>query len=111
LDFFASIDVAVFPSTWDEPFGLVVAEAMAAGVPFVVSDAGALPEVAGENHPWVARAGDSQDLARVIRAAWTAVRSGTAPTAAARTRWELEYSPTAGSERLATMLTTLGVLA
>ncbi len=60
-------DLVVFPSVWAEPFGLVVAEAMAAGVPFVISDAGALPEVAGADHPWVARGGDADDLARVDR--------------------------------------------
>lgn len=50
-DFFAEVDLAVFPSVRAESFGLVVAEAMAAGVPFVVSDAGALSEVAGPGHP------------------------------------------------------------
>ena len=67
-DLFRRVGVVVFPSVWAEPFGLVVAEAMAAGVPFVISDAGALPEVAGPDHPWVARAGDADDLARVIAA-------------------------------------------
>lgn len=37
-------DVAVFPSLY-EPFGIVALEAMAAGVPVVVSDAGGLQEV------------------------------------------------------------------
>jgi glycosyltransferase involved in cell wall biosynthesis len=37
-------DVAVFPSLY-EPFGIVALEAMAAGVPVVVSDAGGLREV------------------------------------------------------------------
>ena len=49
--FFSQVDLAVFPSVRAESFGLVAAEAMAAGVPFVVSDAGALPEVAGPDHP------------------------------------------------------------
>jgi glycosyltransferase involved in cell wall biosynthesis len=35
----ASIDLLVLPS-WDEPFGLVVAEAMAAGTPALVTDRG-----------------------------------------------------------------------
>lgn len=33
---------------WEEQFGLVLAEAMAAGLPLVVSTSGAIPEVAGE---------------------------------------------------------------
>ena len=49
--FFAEVDLAVFPSRVAESFGLVAAEAMAAGTPYVVSDAGALPEVALERNP------------------------------------------------------------
>lgn len=40
-------EVAVFPSL-DEGFGLPVLEAFAAGIPLAVSNAGALPEVAGD---------------------------------------------------------------
>ncbi|MBS2936440.1 glycosyltransferase family 4 protein [Nocardioides sp. J2M5] len=101
-------DVVAFPSRVPESFGLVVAEAMAAGVPFVVSDAGAMPEVAGPDHPWVARAGDVDDLARVLELALTAepdvVR---AVTDRARARWEAEYSPQAGRERVRRLLEEL----
>ncbi len=84
----------VFPSVWAEPFGLVVAEAMAAGVPFVISDAGALPEVAGPDHPWVARAGDAADLARVIGDALAATPDEVrAVTDRARRRWEERVLP------------------
>jgi glycosyltransferase involved in cell wall biosynthesis len=38
-------DVLLCPSTWDEPFGLVVLEAYAAGLPVIASRAGALPEL------------------------------------------------------------------
>ncbi len=41
------LDVAVFPSLCQETYGLVVEEALARGVPVVVSDAGALPERIG----------------------------------------------------------------
>lgn len=40
----AAADIAVVPSTWEEPFGLVVCEAMAAGTAVVASDRGAIPE-------------------------------------------------------------------
>jgi len=109
-DLFRRVDVVVFPSVWPEPFGLVVAEAMAAGVPFVVSDAGALPEVAGPEHPWVARAGDADDLARVLERALGArpeeVRD---VTGRARSRWEQHYSPRAGRLRVEALLADLGV--
>ncbi len=107
-DFFAEVDLAVFPSVWGEPFGLVVAEAMAAGVPFVISDAGALPEVAGPGHPWIARAQDPQSLAETISGAVAA--NQTVIVANARRRWETHYSPDAGRKRLQVLFTELGVL-
>jgi glycosyltransferase involved in cell wall biosynthesis len=38
----------VAPSDWDEPFGLTVAEALACGLPTVVSRRGGIPELAGD---------------------------------------------------------------
>lgn len=108
--FFAAVDLAVFPSVWAEPFGLVAAEALAFGVPLVVSDAGALPEVVGPEHPWVARRGNESDLSAVVATALGAtpdVRA--AVVAAGRRRWEAEYSPAAGERRLANLLADLGL--
>lgn len=108
--FFAAVDLVVAPSVWAEPFGLVAAEAMAVGRPIVVSDAGALPEVVGPRHPWIARAGDVADTARVMT---TVI--GASPDEledwrrAARTRWEAEFSPRAGGERVRRVLEDLGV--
>lgn len=38
-------DVAVVPSMWDEPFGLTVVEAMAAGLPLITTRSGGIPEI------------------------------------------------------------------
>jgi glycosyltransferase involved in cell wall biosynthesis len=63
---FATADVVVVPSEWEEAFGFVAAEAAACGACLVASDAGALPEVIGiDGKAGVIFArGDSADLAR-----------------------------------------------
>mgnify|MGYP002624817304 CR=1 FL=1 len=38
-------DVAVVPSMWEEPFGLTVIEAMAAGLPLITTHSGGIPEI------------------------------------------------------------------
>lgn len=42
---YSAADIVVFPSTWPEPFGLVMLEAMAAGTCLVASAVGGVPEV------------------------------------------------------------------
>jgi glycosyltransferase involved in cell wall biosynthesis len=46
--FFSSIDVLVVPSAWNEPFGRVVIEAYAHGIPVICSDRGGIPELVEE---------------------------------------------------------------
>lgn len=108
-EFFASVDVAVFPSTWDEPFGLVAAEAMAAGIPFVISDAGGLVEVAGPDYPWIARRGDAKNLADVMvqRIQDDKRDVDGALIDRSRKRWGEKYSPEAGRRRTADLLSSL----
>jgi len=62
------MDVVVVPSLWEEPFGLVAVEAMAAGRPVVASRAGGLPEIVvdGETGLLAAR-GDMPGLASALR--------------------------------------------
>lgn len=38
-------NLAVLPSMWDEPFGLTVVEAMAAGLPLITTRSGGIPEI------------------------------------------------------------------
>lgn len=38
-------DIAVVPSMWEEPFGLTVIEAMAAGLPLITTNSGGIPEI------------------------------------------------------------------
>ncbi len=42
---FADADVAVVPSIWQEPFGMIVAEAMSCETPVVASRVGGIPEI------------------------------------------------------------------
>lgn len=105
-EFFARVDLAVFPSVVPEAFGLVVAEAMSVGCPFVISGAGALPEVAG-GHPYVAEPGDDDSLADAVRRA----ASGYPATVvrAAFERWRVAYSPAAGTSAMGSLLRGLGI--
>ena len=65
---FASFDVLVAPSLGSEAFGLVVLEARAAGVPVVVSETGALPELVRNGlDGLVVRAGDPEGLRSALQ--------------------------------------------
>jgi spore coat protein SA len=44
-EIFRSADIFCLPSCWDEPLGMAPLEAMATGLPIVVSNSGGLPEV------------------------------------------------------------------
>jgi glycosyltransferase involved in cell wall biosynthesis len=61
---------------WEEQFGMVLAEAMAARVPIVASTSGAIPEVVGDGVPEVAP-GDWVGLARALADGPLAAAPGT----------------------------------
>ena len=61
--------VAVVSPTWDEPYGLVAAEAMSCGTPVAAYARGGLPEVVGSAAGQLARPDDPVDLGRAMRAA------------------------------------------
>jgi glycosyltransferase involved in cell wall biosynthesis len=69
LDLLASIDVFALPTPRAEAKGLSAIEALAAGVPVVASNHGALPELLdGERAGLLHAPGDPADLARAITA-------------------------------------------
>lgn len=91
---FRSADLAVFPSRWQEAFGLVVAEAMACGTPVIASDAGGIPEVVGHDGQvgLVFSNGDVADLERQIRFLIADPERRAQMRQAARERAEREFS-------------------
>ncbi|GLW89669.1 glycosyltransferase [Actinokineospora globicatena] len=66
-----SAAVAVISPCWDEPYGLVVAEALACGTPVAGYARGALPELLDEHSGVLADAGDVDGLAAAITEAAT----------------------------------------
>ena len=75
----------LFPISWEEPFGLVVAEAMAAGTPVIATPRGSLPELV--EHGVTGFLGETdEDLAGFVK------RVGEIDRAACRRRAETSYS-------------------
>ncbi|MGE0450080.1 MAG: glycosyltransferase family 4 protein [Vicinamibacterales bacterium] len=68
IERYRGADLFVLP-TLDEGFGLVVAEAMACGVPVITTDACGAAEWVPEGAGWVVRAGDEDALCEAIEAA------------------------------------------
>lgn len=67
-DYYAAADVMVVPSMWEEPFGMIALEAMSCGLPLIISDSGALPEIVDEECAIVIKRGEGfvEELARTI---------------------------------------------
>jgi len=95
-----ALDVAVLSSAFGEGFPNVVAEAMATGVPCVVTDVGDAAAVVGDRG-WVCPPGDSASLARAMIDALNALPCD---AAALRNRVHSHYSTEALLERTAARL-------
>ncbi len=67
--------VALVTPAWDEPYGLVAAEAMACGTPVAAYDRGALRELVPAHTGTLCRAGDVSALAAAIGTAMTCDRA------------------------------------
>nr|WP_211176863.1 glycosyltransferase [Pseudonocardia acidicola] len=97
VELVGSASVAVVSPCWDEPYGLVVAEALACGTPVAGYARGALPELLDDSCGVLAAPGDVGGLAAAI------VRAARLHRAAARRRAERVCSVEAmvlGYERL-----------
>lgn len=44
-EYYAAADIAIAPSMWEEPFGMVIIEAMTSGTPVIASRIGGIPEI------------------------------------------------------------------
>jgi len=69
LDLYARAAVVCVPSIYEETFGYVAAEAMAAGRAVVATPKGALPELLDEGRGFVSKSLDPIDLAIALRSA------------------------------------------
>jgi glycosyltransferase involved in cell wall biosynthesis len=99
LDLLSRARAVLFPIDWDEPFGLVMAEAMACGTPVIATPRGAAPEVVADGVTGfvVSVEGYPQEAARAIE------RLGEIDPAACRARVEERFSKeamVAGYERV-----------
>jgi glycosyltransferase involved in cell wall biosynthesis len=89
----------VAPSTWLEAFGLVVVEAMAAGVPTVAAAHGAFPELVDDGVTGLLHVpNDPASLADRLRA--VAGDRNRDMGDAARVRYEKDFTPAVGLDRL-----------
>lgn len=60
-------DVLIFPSVWDEPFGIPLVEAMACQIPVIATQSGGMPEIVQHQQTGLlVERGNASDLAQAI---------------------------------------------
>ena len=92
---------AVVPSVWEEPFGLVVAEAMSAGVPSIAPSSGSFPELISEGvNGLLFEPGDPAGLARALCEPATDPERWDALGHKARLTYEQRFDPGANVRQL-----------
>lgn len=66
--YYRAADIAVFPSQWDEPAGLVSIEAELCGLPVIITEAGGMPEYVSADSAIIVKRGASfvKDLAKAM---------------------------------------------
>jgi glycosyltransferase involved in cell wall biosynthesis len=66
-DYYGVADLFVHPAVWQEPFGMILTEAMGCGLPVVSTRAGGIPEIVVDGETGLlARPGDPDSLAQAI---------------------------------------------
>lgn len=95
----ATARAVVVPSTWQEPFGRVAAEALACGRPVVTTGNGGLREIVTEATGWVTGT-DPAALAEVLTTVAGADSEVSLRGKAAARRHETEFSPEATTRTL-----------
>jgi glycosyltransferase involved in cell wall biosynthesis len=91
----------VAPSAWLEAFGLVVVEAMAAGVPTVAAAHGAFIELVDDGVTGLMhRPGDADSLAQCLRRIVATPERNREMGEMARRRYERDFTPSVGLDRL-----------
>ena len=63
---YATADIGVVPSTWEEPFALTVIEHLATGNPVIITDSGGMPELVNRNCSITVDKGNIQQLSNAI---------------------------------------------
>jgi glycosyltransferase involved in cell wall biosynthesis len=89
--------VVAVPSTWDECFGMVAAEALAAGRPVIATQVGGLAEIVDGEVGWLSEPLAGSLAQRLVEAVDSDLRR---LGIAARRRYEQRYSPVAVTDRL-----------
>jgi glycosyltransferase involved in cell wall biosynthesis len=79
-------NIIVVPSIWEEPFGLTVLEAMAAGVPLIATRSGGIPEICKGVATLIDRDNVCENIANAINHLYNNPKAATELAQAAVTR-------------------------
>jgi len=105
-DLLAAADLLVLPSLF-EGLPLVVLEAMAAGLPIVATEIGGNLEAVGNEHPYLAPAGDAAAIATAIIAALGDPDTARATGQAGRDRFNRHFLASRMAEQTAQIYTSV----